>query len=154
MAMGGLPGGYTDELDDESANDSVFSEINITPLTDVFLVLLIIFMVTSTVITQSEIKVALPQAGAASSKSKSKGVTVTLDGSGNLFVDKKEVTIEVLENLLKTRIAEGADKSVILAGDYSVNLGKAMQILDLAKKAGAEHFAIATKGEPAKESKE
>lgn len=153
MAMSELPGGTGGEYDEEFTTDSVYSEINITPLTDVFLVLLIIFMVTSTVITQSEVKVALPKAGAASSESKSKGVTVTLDGEGKLFVDKKEVSLDVLENLIKTRMAEGGDRSVILAGDYSVNLGKAMQILDLAKKSGAERFAIATKGDPASAKK-
>ena len=82
MALGTLP-------NDESEDDSVFAEINITPLTDVFLVLLIIFMVTSSAINQSGVTVSLPKAGAASSSASKKGITITLASNGDIYIGKK-----------------------------------------------------------------
>lgn len=134
-------------LEDESDEDGIFSDINITPLTDVFLVLLIIFMVTSTVITQNGVKVNLPKSGAASISSKPKGVTVTMDSAGKLFIDKKEVPMDRLESELAVQLGDTAERSVVLAGDRQVLLGEAMKVMDIAKKAGAEHFGLATQSD-------
>ena len=148
MALGQLPGTNSDADD---GDDAIFSEINITPLTDVFLVLLIIFMVTSTVITQSGVKVNLPKAGAASSSKQSKGITVTVDSGGKLFIDHQSFTLEQLESELRNRLPSTIEHSVILAGDKTLPLGDAMKVMDVAKRAGAEKFAIATKGDGAKQ---
>lgn len=145
MALGTLP---SDK--DQEEDDSIFAEINITPLTDVFLVLLIIFMVTSTVITQSGVKVNLPKAGAASTEKPAKNITVTIDDKGRLFIDKIALSEAQLELELRQRLASASEKSVILAGDQRVPLGDAMRIMDLAKRAGAERFALATKSEAKK----
>lgn len=144
MAFSG-PGNSMQDADDDS--ESIFSEINITPLTDVFLVLLIIFMVTSTVITQKGVKVNLPKAGAASAGKQSKGITVSINATGKLFIDHKEIPYDALETELKAQLANTTEHSVILAGDKTVPLGDAMKVMDIAKKAGAERFAIATKSE-------
>lgn len=144
MALGGLPAKKSYDEDDEE--EGIFSEINITPLTDVFLVLLIIFMVTSTVITQSGVKVNLPKAGAASITNKQKGVTVTLNSEGKLFIEKQEVSLDALQGELERRLVNTEEHSVILAGDREVLLGEAMKVMDIAKKAGAEKFGLATKG--------
>ncbi len=144
MALGALPGSHNDEDDNDGG---IFAEINITPLTDVFLVLLIIFMVTSTVITQSGVKVNLPKAGAASNAKQPKGVTVSIDSAGKLFLDQKELSAEALEAELKVRLANTSEKTIILAGDKAVLLGEALRVMDLAKRAGAERFALATKSE-------
>lgn len=143
MALGGLPAGQNeDELDEDF---SVFSEINITPLTDVFLVLLIIFMVTSSAISQSGVKVNLPKAGAASNESDKRGITITLDSSGTIFLGKDATTLENLEAALTEKLAASEDKNVILAGDQQVLLGSAIQVMNVARKAGALKFGIATK---------
>lgn len=142
MALGGLP-----ETEDDSSEGGIFSEINITPLTDVFLVLLIIFMVTSTVITQSGVKVNLPKAGAASTNKQAKGVTVTIESNGQMSIDQKVFRLENLEAELRNRLADSSEKTIILAGDKAVLLGEALKVMDLAKKAGAERFAIATKSD-------
>lgn len=144
MSLGALPGSQNEE---EDIDGGIFSEINITPLTDVFLVLLIIFMVTSTVITQSGVKVNLPKAGAASNAKQAKGVTVTIDSAGKLFIEQKQYSPEALEAELKVRLVNTSEKTIILAGDKAVLLGEALRVMDLAKKAGAEKFAIATKSE-------
>jgi len=144
MALGGLPNSSQENDDNE---EGIFSEINITPLTDVFLVLLIIFMVTSTVITQSGVKVNLPKAGSASTSKQPKGVTVTINSAGKLFIDQKSFSLDGLEAELRKRLSESSEKTIILAGDKAVLLGEALKVMDLAKKAGAERFAIATKSD-------
>lgn len=129
---------------DEEDGVSVFSEINITPLTDVFLVLLIIFMVTSSAIKYSGVKVNLPKGGAASSSNSSKGVTVSINAGGEIYLGKERISIEGLESALRVKISSRENKSVILAGDQEVMLGLALRIMNIAKKAGAQKFGLAT----------
>ncbi len=148
MSLGQVPG--SSRLDDDEGEDGIFSEINITPLTDVFLVLLIIFMVTSTVITQNGVKVNLPKAGAASNTKQAKGITITIDSGNKLFLDKDPISYDNLEVALRQKLANTTEHSVILAGDRAVMLGEAMRVMDIAKKAGAERFAIATQSDGAK----
>lgn len=137
---------FDSEDNDLEGDASVFSEINITPLTDVFLVLLIIFMVTSSAVSNSGVKVNLPKAGAASNSKDNRGVTVTLDSSGKIFVGKETTTLENLEAFLTQTLKDATNKSVILAGDQEVLLGSAIQVMNIARKAGATKFGIATKG--------
>lgn|SRR3990167_2600892 len=142
MALGGIPES-TVENDEDAA---VFSEINITPLTDVFLVLLIIFMVSSSAINSAGVKVNLPKSGAASSSTTEKGITVSIDSKGVVFVGADAVPIDSLEETLRAKLGATDNKSVVLAGDSDVLLGSALQVMNIAKKAGAEKFGIATKG--------
>jgi biopolymer transport protein ExbD len=145
MAIGSLPESHGEEEEDAA----VFAEINITPLTDVFLVLLIIFMVSSTAINSAGVKVNLPKSGAASSSATEKGITVTINASGGVFVGSDEVAMDRLEEVLRGKLSETENKSVILAGDSETLLGSALNVMNLAKKAGAEKFGIATKGQAA-----
>ncbi len=144
MAMNGP--NMNHESDDLDGEASVFSEINITPLTDVFLVLLIIFMVTSSAVSNSGVKVNLPKAGAASNSRDNRGVTITLDSSGQIFVGKEATTLDGLEAFLTQRLTTSDNKNVVLAGDQEVLLGSAIQVMNIARKAGATKFGIATKG--------
>lgn len=143
MALGMLP----EEQSDGENEAAIFSEINITPLTDVFLVLLIIFMVSSSAINNSGVKVNLPRAGAAASSQNEKGVTVSLDSKGAVFVGSDPVSMEALEGVLRDKLDKQELKSVVLAGDQEVMLGAALTVMNIAKKAGAEKFGIATKGQ-------
>ena len=127
---------------DESGGDIV-AEINITPLTDVFLVLLIIFMVTSSVIANTGKKVDLPEAQEAS-QTPPKAVSVTLTADGRVQVNKDFVRMEDLRARLERALAASEDKTVILRGDKDVILGRTVYVLDQAQLAGAEGFAIAT----------
>ena len=141
MALGALP-----ENNEDGESGAIFAEINITPLTDVFLVLLIIFMVSSSAITQTGVKVNLPKAGAASAGQNEKGITVTINAKGEIFVGKDLVASENLEEMFRNQLAATENKSVVLAGDQEVMLGAAISVMNTAKKAGAEKFGIATKG--------
>jgi len=129
--------------DDETGGEEIISEINITPLTDVFLVLLIIFMVTSTALVQQALKVNLPRSGAGESMPQS--VTLTLTPDNEVFLDGKPVARGALPQALAAAVAATSDRLVILEGDERVLLGEAVSLLDVARKAGAQKVAVATK---------
>ena len=128
---------------DDEDDLGIVAEINITPLTDVFLVLLIIFMVTSSVIANTGKKVDLPEAEQASD-TPPKAVTVTIDASGSIEVDGEVVRKAALRAYLENALAASEDKMVILRGDREVIYGEAVFVLDQAQLAGAEGFALAT----------
>ena len=132
--------------DDEGLDDGVVAEINITPLTDVFLVLLIIFMVTTSVVANQSKQIDLP--GAEVSDTTPKGVTVTVNDEGSILVNDVPTALEGLYEALEAALSESREKLVILRGDKSVMLGQAVNILDLAQQAGATGIALATKPPP------
>jgi biopolymer transport protein ExbD len=122
----------------------VFADINITPLTDIFLVLLIIFMVTTAVTIESAAHVDLPKASApAASTDKPKGIIVTYNDQHQVFLNDKQVTEAELVPQLHDALQNSTDKIVIFQGDPKVILGDMVRILDKAKQAGAEAIAIA-----------
>ena len=121
----------------------MFWEINITPLTDIFLVLLIIFMVTASVEVESATHVELPSA--TSTTPENKGVIVTYTANHELFVNSKDVPEREFEPALRDALARVDAKIVIFQGDRTVLLGDMVRILDIAKTAGAEQIAIAAK---------
>jgi biopolymer transport protein ExbD len=126
-----------------SGGGGMFWEINITPLTDIFLVLLIIFMVTASVMVESATHVELPQAQNTSPENK--GVIVTYTANHELFVNSKDVPERELEPALVEALRRVDAKIVIFQGDRTVLLGDMVKILDTAKAAGADQIAIAAK---------
>ena len=129
--------------DDENPDDGVVAEINITPLTDVFLVLLVIFMVTTSVVANQGKNIDLP--GAAVSDHTPQGVTVEVTPDGKIAVNDVAVSNEDLYRVLSAALASSREKVVILRGDKAVLLGQAVNILDVAQQAGATGIALATK---------
>lgn len=135
MAVGRLPEGNND--------GAIVAEINITPLTDIFLVLLIIFMVTSSAMVESGPQVNLPEA--ADTTSESRGVVVTVDGDAAIYVDGTAVERDALQETLRLAVASSEAKRVVLEGDRDIVLGEVVFILDEAKRAGATEVAIAAR---------
>ena len=135
---------------EDSPEDEIVAEINITPLTDVFLVLLIIFMVTSSVVANQSKNIDLP--GAEVSETTPQGVTVTVEKDGSVLVNDEAVSEGDLYQKLEAALAATREKLVILRGDRKVLLGQAVNILDLAQQAGAEGIALATRPPPKKSS--
>jgi biopolymer transport protein ExbD len=129
--------------DEEHLDDGVIAEINVTPLTDVFLVLLIIFMVTTSVAANQSKNIDLP--GAEVSDTTPKGVTVTVSPDGAILVDEAPATSDNLFEVLENALSNTREKVVILRGDKKVMLGQAVNILDLAQQAGATGIALSTK---------
>jgi biopolymer transport protein ExbD len=145
MAIKTLEAGGGDE-----GGEAIMAEINITPLTDIFLVLLIIFMVTSSVMSQLGVNVNLPQASNATAQSQPEGVIVTLLPNGGVKVNETSVPsgdYDSFEAALKTYFGKTASRLVILEGDKQALLGNAIEIMDHARRAGADKFAIATSPE-------
>jgi biopolymer transport protein ExbD len=137
MAIHSLPSA------DESTGDDIVAEINITPLTDIFLVLLIIFMVTTSVISSQGKNVDLPSSAVASQTPA--GVTVTITAEDEVAIDGAVVTGDAIAPAMKAALDKAKDKVVVLRGDRAVVLGRAVSILDMAQEAGATGIALATK---------
>jgi biopolymer transport protein ExbD len=128
----------------ENTEQNIICEINITPFTDMFLILLIIFMVTTPFLMQEGIKINLPSSGV--SQAQPEGVIVTLTKDNKIFIENEEITQENLSNALIKKIGASNEKLVIVRGDKDVFLGIAVNIMDAAKLAGATKIAIATMG--------
>jgi len=122
----------------------IVAEINVTPLTDVFLVLLIIFMITTSAMVKPAADVDLPKA--AENEEQPKGVLVTMTPSHEVFVNERPVPSDdaSLTSVLRDTLARTPDKVVVLAGDRQVVLGEVVRVLGLAKEAGATGFALAS----------
>ncbi len=129
-------------------NSGIMAEINITPLTDIFLVLLIIFMITSSAMIESGGKVNLPKAVA--TKSEARGTTVTLTPKHEIYVNQKKVTEDNLEPALREALNTSPDKTVILRGDRDVLFGDTVKVMSIIKRAGASEIAIAAEVERTK----
>jgi biopolymer transport protein ExbD len=126
-----------------SKGGAVFADINITPLTDIFLVLLIIFMVTTSVTVESAAHVDLPMAENTSPENK--GVIVTYTSQHELFVNSKDVPERELVTSLREALVKIDPKMVVFQGDRKVLLGDMVRILNTAKAAGATTIAIGAK---------
>ena len=137
--------------DADTGNETIVAEINITQLTDGFLVLLIIFMVTSTALVESEVasragmKVVLPKANAAGPVSQRHSDPVlTVTKSNELYLGSHKVEAASLEAEIRKALTEVGSETLLIRGDKSVLLGAAVDIMSTAKKAGASHIAILT----------
>jgi biopolymer transport protein ExbD len=127
----------------EESSEGLMAEINITPLTDIFLVLLIIFMITTSVMIESAAKVNLPKA--TQTTQEARGLTVSITADNKIYVNQMLVDPSQLEPTLRDLLADDPKKLVILQGDESVILGEAVHVMDLAKRAGAQAISIAAR---------
>ena len=117
------------------------SDINITPLTDIFLVLLIIFMVTSAAMVESGAKISLPEVD--STAAQPREITITVTPTNDIYVNTNLTAYEDLETVLRGLVSARPDIPVVLEGDREVLFGQAVKILSIAQKAGATQIAIA-----------
>ena len=136
--------------DDSGGEADLFSDINITPLTDIFLVLLIIFMVTSSVMasdsaSRAGVKVNLPRGAAKEVASSAKDVTVAITTDGKMVVDGKEVSADTLRKLFDDAKARDPETQVVVQADEATHHGRVVAVMELAKAAGLRRLAIATR---------
>jgi len=125
-------------------DDDIMAGINITPLVDVCLVLVIIFMVTAPIMSDPLIKVNLPRAHTNEGEEKEK-ITITLGKDGRVALDDHEYkTPQELQDELKLKIAGSETKFVILRADAEATHGQLTQLMATAKDAGAASLTIAT----------
>jgi biopolymer transport protein ExbD len=126
-----------------SQQGGIFASINITPLTDIFLVLLIIFMVATTATLESAARVDVPKMQPPAPSPPPKGVTVSYTAAHQIFLDSKPLTEDQLGPALTDALAHAPDKLVVFDGDPRVILGDMVRILDIARSAGANRVALA-----------
>ncbi len=122
------------------------AEINIIPLVDVMLVLLIIFMVTAPMI-QRGIDVNLPvarRAQAITGERVEVTVPITYREDHMLYLGTEKIRMAVLQERVRQKMETAAQKDVFLRGDKGVNLGEVMEVTDALKAAGVEHVGIVT----------
>ena len=171
MAIGKLreadAGGDAGEVDDETG-ESLFAEINITPLTDVFLVMLVIFMVCAFAVQEqvrqkqkkneqqqqqiaeiekkSGIKVNLPSGQAQEIDPTKTSLVLTIPVDGQVYVGGKLMTGPELDNLFRAAFARDKGTQVVLKADKGVQHGVVVNIMEKAKAAGLTKLAIGTGG--------
>jgi len=119
----------------------LMSEINIIPFTDVVLVILIIFMITTPMLVQSSIKVNLPESSLNSPREAAKTIEITIKDNGDIYLDEKHVRdLVALRDLLLALPIQNSP--VVVKGDKVASYGVIAQVLGLAQKLGAKSLEL------------
>ena len=127
----------------QSDDDGVMSEINVTPLVDVMLVLLIVFIVTAPLLTNA-IHVNLPKTAQTAPPEEKEAVDVSIDAQGKVFIDKLETRVEALEAELKARKAKDPELALHLHADVGVNYGVVAKVMSGIERAGVAKLSVLT----------
>ncbi len=126
-----------------NARQARFSDINITPMVDVMLVLLVIFMVTAPMMTTG-VTVDLPDSSASPVAGQDEPLAVTVSGDGKVYIQKSEVQLKDLRTKLKAITGEKKDTRIFVRGDKSVDYGRIMQVVGEINGAGFSKVALIT----------
>ena len=126
----------------------VVPTMNIAPLIDVVFLLLIFFMLSSHFVTEPGIKITLPVSATAAPQ-REKETVVFIAEDNTLYLDGKQVEMNNLVDKLKDKVAQAEKKTVIIKADKKVDLGLAVQVMDIAKQAEASGLIISTRQEDA-----
>jgi biopolymer transport protein TolR len=127
---------------ESSPERAPMSEINVTPLVDVMLVLLVIFLITAPLMG-SALRLDLPATEAASSPAPINSLSLILDPQGLIFIDDKPVALEALPAVLAMQASTDASVEVQLRADQSVPYGRVAEVMGLLQKAGLSKVALA-----------
>ena len=121
----------------------LIADINMIPLIDISLILLIIFMVMTPALVQSQINVQLPKSSSGAKDSEDDSViTVEVQEGGKIFVLGKKITFPQLEEELVLRLSKSNRKTVLVQADKSVSIQRVVQVFDVARKLGAAKLGI------------
>jgi biopolymer transport protein ExbD len=126
---------------DNDDGGGMIVDINVTPLVDITLVLLIIFMVTATYIVSPSIKVDLPKAASGSDQQKTT-LAVTLAKDGTLYLNGQHSNDAAVAQFIKDSLPANPDLQAVIAADTVVPHGEVVHVIDLVKRSGVHRFAI------------
>lgn len=129
-----------------SDSDDVVSEINVTPLVDVMLVLLVVFIVTAPLLSNA-ITVNLPKTANNSPPPQDRSLHVSVDSAGKIYIDKSPVEFEKLETSLRELQSGNTDLSVQLNADQGVNYGLVAKVMSAVDRAGVSKLSVMTASE-------
>ncbi len=127
-------------------SDEVMSEINMTPLVDVMLVLLIIFIITMPVI-QHTVKVALPRASSSRDQTPTDKLQLSVDAQGQFYLDQQAVSADALQERLRAQAAREPQPQLYIRGDKNVPYERVAQAMTAAQRAGLSRIGFVTEGQ-------
>ena len=129
------------------SGDDVMAEINVVPLVDVILVVLIIFMVTAPMIMKPSINVNLPKA-ASGDKTAPGGLSITLSTDGRILLNGAESSADAIKTATAAELAKNPEVQAVISADKDVPHGQVVGMIDLVKTAGVKKFAISIEKAP------
>ncbi len=121
----------------------LMSEINVTPLVDVMLVLLIIFMVTAPMMTQG-VEVNLPQTTTKSVKTQDDPLFLTVNKKGEIFLENHAIRMEDLEDKIRSIFKYRREKELLLRADRDISYGFVIKVIAAVKRAGIDKLGMVT----------
>jgi biopolymer transport protein TolR len=125
----------------KKAKAVILNEINITPLVDVMLVLLVVFMVTAPLMIAG-VNIDLPQTDANPIKSQEEPLSITIDRLGNIYIQNNKVEIKDLKVKLMAITKENKNSKIFIRGDNKIDYGIVMQVMGIINEAGYEKVAL------------
>ena len=128
---------------DSGGEDDVMGEINVTPLVDVMLVLLVVFIVTAPLLTQA-VHVNLPKTAETAPPEEKEAVYISVDAKGKVFIDKTEIALEVFEKELLSRKAADPEIALNLNADDAVQYGTVAKVMSSIERSGITKLAVLT----------
>ncbi len=123
-------------------DNEVIAEINIVPLVDIVLVVLIIFMVAAPLVMQPKIDITLPKSSSTDIDKSKKPLKITIGGKGEIFVNNKELSLEDLKAESQSEFQKNPEVSAILVADKSVTLEMVTDVIDTVKSQGLKKVAF------------
>ncbi len=118
----------------------IITDINVTPMVDIMLVLLIIFMVTATYITRNAIEVKLPEAATGQDVTTTT-LALVVSRDGSLFLNGEAVTLDQVRGQVPAIVKENPDVQAVVDGDRTVPYGRVMEVIDTLRSLGVKNFA-------------
>ena len=123
--------------------DDIMGEINVTPLVDVMLVLLVVFIVTAPLLTNA-VHVNLPKTQETAPPEEKDAVYLSIDAQGKIFIDKQEIAIDTIENELKSRKEADPELALNLNADDGVQYGTVAKVMSSIERAGVTKLSVLT----------
>ena len=124
------------------------SDINVTPLVDVMLVLVVIFILTAPLLATS-IRLDLPRTDAAKVQATPQSITLVVDKTGQTFLDDQKIDLPTLAERLSQAAADAPDTEIQLRADAAVPYGRIVEVMGVAQKAGLNHIGFVAEPPPA-----
>ena len=150
-AAGGAKGGYTRRGSRRKSSFSAMSEINVTPLVDVMLVLLIVFMVAAPLMTVG-VPIELPETKAKPLQGDTEPITVTVTAENKIFLQETEIDLETMVPKLQAVAKNGYDEQIFVRADTNVPYGSVMQVMGALNQAGFKKIGLVTGSEKEKKA--
>ncbi len=142
-SSGGARGGYLRRNSRRRGGASAISEINVTPLVDVMLVLLIVFMVAAPLMTVG-VPIELPKTVAKQMNVATEPLTITVQQDRKLFLQETEITMDDLSNKLQAIAKNGYEEQLFVRADTNVSYGAVMEVMGLLNGAGYKKIGLVT----------